>query len=186
MKALIIVDEQVDFCEGGNLAVCGGAEVVNKTTDYLRKNAGKYDLILATRDWHEPDDSNGGHISDSPDYVETWPAHCVQGTSGSEYHSNLDTAFIQVHIVKGMKRPDYSGFQGIDLESGKSLDVILKKHEISEIDVVGIAEDHCVKATALDGLDLGYEVRVIRDLTTPVTPGSAALDEVVEKGGVVV
>ncbi|HHT25151.1 MAG TPA: isochorismatase family protein [Clostridiaceae bacterium] len=186
MKALIIVEEQVDFCEGGSLAVNGGVEVVKKTTEFLTENAGNYDLILATRDWHEPDNSNGGHISDSPDYVDTWPTHCVQGTPGAEYHPNLDTGFIQVHIIKGMGRSDYSGFQGVDLESGKSLDDILKVNGISQLDIIGIAEDHCVRATAIDGLDLGYKVRVFKDLTTPVTPGTGALEEVASKGGLII
>ncbi|MGI6579577.1 MAG: isochorismatase family protein [Saccharofermentanales bacterium] len=186
MKALIIVDEQVDFCEGGSLAVNGGAEVVKKTTEFLKENAADYDLILATRDWHLPDNSNGGHISDSPDYLDTWPAHCVRETPGAEYHANLDTDFIQIHIVKGMGRPDYSGFQGEDSESGKSLDEILRENEISELDIIGIAEDHCVRATALDGLTLGYQVRVFKDLTAPVTPGSGALEEVASKGGLII
>lgn len=186
MKALIIVDEQVDFCEGGSLAVTGGAEVVAKTTEFLKGHADYYDLILATRDWHEPDHDNGGHISDHPDYADTWPAHCVQGTVGADYHANLDTDYIQVHIVKGMKRPDYSGFQGVDMESGKSLDEVLKDKGISLVDIVGLAEDHCVKATALDALDLGYEVRVIKNLTAPVTPGSDALEKVKAKGGTVI
>lgn len=145
-----------------------------------------YDLILATRDWHEPDHDNGGHISKAPDYADTWPAHCVQGTSGADYHANLDIDYIQVHIIKGMKRPDYSGFQGEDMEIVKSLDEVLKDKGISQVDIVGLAEDHCVKATALDALDLGYKVRVIKDLTAPVTLGSDALEEVVNKGGVVI
>src|SRR5918911_1361267 len=97
-RALIVVDVQNDFCEGGSLAVAGGAAVAAAITEHLRSGAGDYAHVVATRDHHvDP----GGHFAAQPDFLETWPAHCVVGTSGVELHSDLDRRPIEAVFDKG-------------------------------------------------------------------------------------
>jgi nicotinamidase/pyrazinamidase len=171
-RALIIVDVQNDFCEGGSLAVTGGATVARRITDYL--NAAHYSAVVATRDYHiDP----GGHFSEHPDYVDTWPPHCRVGTSGADFHPNLDTAPIQEIFSKGQYSAAYSGFEGAT-EDGTSLADWLRERSIDELDIVGIATDHCVRATALDARIEGFDTRVLLDFTAGVAPDttSAALD----------
>ncbi|MEY4078973.1 MAG: hypothetical protein RIS80_742, partial [Actinomycetota bacterium] len=114
-RALFIIDVQNDFCEGGSLAVVGGAAVAAGITAYLEDHRNDYDFVIASRDWHDGDSDNGGHFATppaTPDFVESWPVHCVAGTTGAEYHSNLDVGFIDVHIEKGQGKPSYSIFEG--------------------------------------------------------------------------
>lgn len=169
--ALLIVDVQNDFTEGGALATEGGAAVAAAISDHL--NAHEYGLVIASRDWHNPDEDNGGHFSAEPDYRDTWPAHCVAGTEGAEYHPGLDTARIDVHVLKGQGRPAYSAFEGATADGEKLADV-LTGHGVTAIDVVGIATDHCVRASALDARDLGFEVTVLDELTSAVSPETRA------------
>ncbi|WP_433209213.1 nicotinamidase [Nocardia sp. CA-107356] len=171
-RALIIVDVQNDFCEGGSLAVTGGATVARRITDYL--NTAHYSAVVATRDYHiDP----GGHFSEHPDYVDTWPPHCRVGTSGADFHPNLDTAPIQEIFSKGQYSAAYSGFEGTT-EDGISLADWLRERAIHELDIVGIATDHCVRATALDARIEGFDTRVLLDFTAGVAPDTttAALD----------
>lgn len=174
--ALIIVDVQNDFCEGGALAVAGGKAVAEAITEHLTRTS--YDLVVATRDWHDPDNDNGGHFADEPDFVDTWPAHCVQGTYGAQYADELTLAPVQVHIVKGMGEPAYSGFQGVLPGARTSLKDVLTEHDITHVEVVGIATDYCVSATALDAQAEGFITRVLVDLTAPI---HSDLEEVYEK-----
>jgi nicotinamidase/pyrazinamidase len=184
--ALLIVDVQNDFCEGGALACAGGAAVAANITTYLKAHAADYQLIVASRDWHDANTDNGGHFTtdgQQPDFVTTWPSHCVAGTSGSEYHASLDTSFVDVHILKGQGKPAFSAFEGTDV-AGVEFAEILVQHDIEAIDVVGIATDYCVLASALDARDADLSVRVISNLTAGVAPESteAAIDQLVDAG----
>ncbi|SFJ75142.1 isochorismatase family protein [Cellulomonas sp. KH9] len=179
--ALIVVDVQNDFCEGGALAVAGGAAVAQQISDYLARTGDRYDTIVATRDWHAPlPDTNDGHFAadGDPDYVSTWPVHCVAGTPGADYHQDLVLPERTVHVVKGESRQDYSGFQGriVDPVDGRErLADLLMERNIAHVDVVGIATDFCVKATALDARRNGpTTVAVLTDLTAAVGAATAS------------
>jgi nicotinamidase/pyrazinamidase len=165
-RALLIVDVQRDFCEGGSLAVLGGAETARNISRWLFDRGGDYEAIVATRDHHiDP----GAHFSATPDYRETWPPHCVAGTVGADLHPELDTTAIEAVFDKGSRAAAYSGFEGRDNE-GTSLGDWLRGRGITAVDVVGIAADHCVRATALDAAKAGFATRVHRDLTVGVAP----------------
>jgi nicotinamidase/pyrazinamidase len=220
-RALIIVDVQNDFCEGGSLAVEGGAGLAAEISEYVDAHHGQFDHIVATQDWHvDP----GPHFSADPDFVDSWPRHCVAGTRGAELHPDLDTEYIQAYFRKGQYTAAYSGFEGLlapedavptgdrkpgamplagtadalDPAEGGSqaggafaadedaigLDDWLQSHDVEDVVVVGIATDHCVKATALDGVQAGYSVTVLRGLTVGIAED---LDDAVaemELGGV--
>ncbi|MCU1431163.1 MAG: isochorismatase hydrolase [Actinotalea sp.] len=191
--ALIVVDTQNDFCEGGALAVTGGAAVAGAITAYLRDNAHRYGVVVATRDWHAPlPDTNDGHFAadDEPDYVTTWPEHCVAGTAGAEYHPDLRLPPGVLHVVKGESRQDYSGFEGRVLdgpdEAGTGrLGDALRAAGVTAVDVVGLATDHCDAATALDARAEGFTVRLLTDLTAGVgVPTTIAALTRVSEGGV--
>ncbi|MDH6577132.1 isochorismatase family protein [Kitasatospora sp. MAP5-34] len=183
-RALIVVDVQNDFCEGGSLAVAGGAEVAAAITDLIAESAAGYAHILATRDHHiDP----GGHFSAEPDYVASWPAHCVAGTEGVGFHPNfapsVTTGAIEAVFDKGAYSAAYSGFEGTD-ENGESMAGWLRARDVTEVDVVGIATDHCVRATALDAAREGFTTRVLLDLTAGVAAATteAALAELAAAG----
>ncbi|MEU4118119.1 isochorismatase family protein [Kitasatospora sp. NPDC028055] len=173
-RALIVVDVQNDFCEGGSLAVAGGAEVAAAITDLIAESSAGYQHILATRDHHiDP----GAHFSAEPDYVSSWPVHCVAGTEGVGFHPNFAPAVISgaVEAVfdKGAYSAAYSGFEGLD-ENNRGPVEWLRERQVDEIDVVGIATDHCVRATALDAARAGFTTRVLLDLTAGVAPETTA------------
>ena len=179
-RALIIVDVQPTFCEGGALAVEGGNALAEKIADFVSDNLDEYSFIVTTQDWHvDP----GGHFSDHPDFVDTWPPHGVAGTAEAELHEAIASLPIDVEVKKGEYKAAYSGFEGVDVE-GEGLEDILRAANVEEIDVVGIAESHCVKGTALDGLKAGWPVRILSDLTVPVSEelGEAARQEMDEAG----
>ena len=183
-KALLVIDVQNDFCEGGALAVAGGAAVALKITQFLESSS--YDLVVASRDWHDADNNNSGHFADSdtePDYKTNWPVHCVAETNGAQYHPNLNTEDISEHIFKGQGQNGYSIFEGIT-ESGQTFDHLLAQNQITEVDVVGIATDHCVLASALDSKNHGLKVRVISSLTAGVSEVTteAAIDRMIDSG----
>lgn len=165
MKSVIIVDVQNDFCKNGSLATEKGHEVAKLITDYVATLGNV--LVVASRDWHNPDSRNGDHFSDNPDFVNTWPAHCVAKTKGADYHPDLKTENIDVEIFKGQNKPAYSAFEGCT-QNGETLKEILVKHNVTEVEVVGIALDYCVKATALDAKKEGFNVNVIKNLTAAV------------------
>ncbi|GAA2146467.1 nicotinamidase/pyrazinamidase [Arthrobacter sp. TE12231] len=217
-RALIIVDVQNDFCEGGSLAVAGGAALAGEISEYVDAHHSQFDHIVATQDWHiDP----GAHFSEEPDFVDSWPRHCVAGTRGAELHPDLDPEYIQAYFRKGQFAAAYSGFEGLlapeddvptgdrkpgampvsetgpgaeDAEDSVSafaagddaigLDDWLQSHDVEDIVVVGIATDYCVKATALDAVQAGYSVTVLRGLTAGIAED---LDDAVaemEFGGV--
>ena len=167
-RALLIIDVQNDFCEGGSLPVTGGAKVASAISAYVAAHRDEYAHVVATRDFHlDP----GAHFSDEPDYSATWPAHCVIGTPGADFHPNLDLAPIEVVFSKGEHAAAYSGFQG-STDDGTPLGEWLRKHEVDGVDVVGLATDHCVRATALDAVTSGLNTRVLLDLTAGVAEAS--------------
>jgi nicotinamidase/pyrazinamidase len=171
-RALIVVDVQNDFCEGGSLAVTGGTAIAAAITEHVR-SAG-YDHVVATRDHHvDP----GHHFAEHPDFLETWPAHCVVGTGGVELHANLDREALEAVFDKGEYAAAYSGFEGT--ADGVPLADWLRGHGVDAVDVVGIATDHCVRATALDAAGNGFATRVLLDLTAGVSAASteAALEQ---------
>jgi nicotinamidase/pyrazinamidase len=172
-RALLVVDVQNDFCEGGSLAVAGGAAVAGRITDHLRRHRDDYALVLASRDWHDPTGGNGGHFSDQPDYAATWPPHCVAGTPGAEYHPDLDTSLVDVHVRKGQGRPAYSLFEGVD-DEGRPAARALGDAGVRAVDVVGIATDYCVLQSALGALEAGFAVRVLAGLCAGVAPSTSA------------
>ncbi|MFF7769564.1 nicotinamidase [Streptomyces massasporeus] len=179
-RALIVVDVQNDFCEGGSLAVSGGADVAAAVTELIGQAAGSgYQHVVATRDHHI---APGGHFSTNPDYARSWPAHCVAGTEGVGFHPNFAPAVasgsIDAVFDKGAYSAAYSGFEGAD-ENGTPLADWLRSRDVTEVDVVGIATDHCVRATALDASREGFRTQVLLDLTAGVAQESTerALEE---------
>ena len=202
-KALIIVDVQNDFCAGGSLATERGAEVAALISEFVENHHGDYEAIVATQDWHvDP----GTHFSENPDFKDSWPVHCKAESRGAELHEDLDTDYIEAYFRKGEFEAAYSGFEGLlapedtvmtgEREAGApaqddtpklSLDDWLAERDITDVDVVGIATDFCVRATALDAVDAGYETRVLLDLTASVDEDS--LDDIsdeLEDAGVTV
>ncbi|MDQ4502081.1 isochorismatase family protein [Sinomonas sp. ASV322] len=173
-RALIIVDVQNDFCEGGSLAVDGGAAVAGRLTDYLAGHAGDYGAVVTTQDWHiDP----GEHFSDHPDFVDSWPTHCIAGSHGAEFHPSLDISNVDAMFRKGQYAAAYSGFEGHLAQAGDSegtsddspgLDEWLSRHGVTDVDVAGLATDYCVKATALDAAHAGYRTTVLRDLSAGI------------------
>ena len=172
MRALIVVDVQNDFCEGGSLAVTGGSAVAAAISTYLAAEGGGYAHVVASRDHHiDP----GDHFSDHPDFAGSWPPHCVAGTPGADFHPALDTGLIEAVFSKGAHAAAYSGFEGTDA-AGTPLAGWLRERGVDELDVTGIATDYCVRATALDAARKGFATRVLLPLTAgvdPVTTGAA-------------
>ncbi|BCW71944.1 isochorismatase family protein [Arthrobacter sp. NicSoilB8] len=212
-RALIIVDVQNDFCEGGALPVEGGANLAGEISEYVDAHHGQFDHIVATQDWHiDP----GAHFAEEPDFVDSWPPHCVAGTRGAELHPDLDPEYIQAYFRKGQFAAAYSGFEGLlapdeDVPTGDrkpgampvsgsgtedeegvvsagedaiGLDDWLQSHDVEDIVVVGIATDYCVKATALDAVQAGYSVTVLRGLTVGIAEDLEDAVAEMELGGV--
>ena len=175
-RALFIIDVQNDFTEGGALGVDGGAAVAAGITRYLKAHPDRYDHVFASRDWHDADNDNGGHFAtvDAPNFVTTWPVHCVAGTTGADYHPALDISAVTFGVRKGQGRPAYSLFEGVT-DDGEPLPQKLDTLGVDQIDVVGIATDYCVLASALDAVATGRAVRVLDDLVAGVAPASSAL-----------
>ncbi|WAC54951.1 isochorismatase family protein [Gordonia sp. SL306] len=174
--ALIVVDVQNDFCEGGALGVNGGAAVAAALGTIVHD----YRTVVATRDYHiDP----GDHFSDDPDYVDSWPPHCRVGTDGVWFHPSFDASVAQEVFSKGHYSAAYSGFEG-SADDGTALADWLRDHGITHVDIVGIATDHCVRATALDAVREGFETRVLLNFTAAVaaTTASKALSEMRSAG----
>jgi len=172
----VIVDVQNDFCEGGSLAVSGGAGVARAISGYLADpDRGRYAHVVATQDYHiDP----GAHFSDAPDFVGTWPPHCVAGTPGADFHPSLEPGVFEAVFRKGAHSAAYSGFEGADAD-GTPLAAWLRDRGITAVDIAGIATDHCVRATATDAATAGFDTRVLLDLTAGVAAATteAALEE---------
>jgi nicotinamidase/pyrazinamidase len=175
-RALVIVDVQNDFCEGGSLAVSGGAEAARAISGYLAgPDRGRYAHVVATQDYHvDP----GAHFSAAPDFVGTWPPHCVAGTPGADFHPSLDPGAFEAVFRKGAHSAAYSGFEGADAD-GTPLAAWLRDRDVAALDIAGIATDHCVRATATDAATAGFETRVLLGLSAGVAADTtkAALEE---------
>jgi nicotinamidase/pyrazinamidase len=170
-RALIIVDVQNDFCEGGSLAVAGGASVASSISALLAASPERWDHVVATKDFHvDP----GAHFAEEPDFVDTWPRHTVVGTAGAEFHPDLATDRIEAVFQKGQYAAAYSGFEGGHHENGDPLGRWLRERDVTAVDVVGIATDHCVRATALDAAAEGFDTTVLLDLTAGVAAPTTA------------
>ena len=168
MRALLIVDVQNDFCEGGSLAVDGAAAVVAKINALLAGDHG-YAHVVATKDYHvDP----GRHFSRHPDFVTSWPPHCVAGDTGADFHPDLDPEQVEEVFRKGAYAAAYSGFEGT--AHGVGLADWLHDRGVDEVDIVGIATDHCVRTTAIDARRAGFGTRVLVDLTAGVAPETTA------------
>jgi nicotinamidase/pyrazinamidase len=187
-RALIVVDVQNDFCEGGSLPVAGGARVASDIGELLRlwtrqgPDAPAYDHVVATKDHHiDP----GGHWAREPDFVESWPVHCKVGTDGEAFHPNLDPQPFDAIFLKGEHAAAYSGFEA-RTTAGDGLADWLRRHGVEQVDVCGLATDYCVRATALDAIDNGFSVRLLAGLCAGVAPDSTqrALEELETAGAV--
>lgn len=181
VKALVIVDLQNDFISG-SLAVPGGEGVAKKISEYLATDP-DYDVVVTTQDWHI---NPGDHFSDTPDFKDTWPQHCVAGTHGAWLSDELSSWTGAVQFYKGQHSAAYSGFEGF--ADGVDLEEFLSRKGVVEVDVVGIATDFCVKATALDSVKAGFRTTVLLNYTAAVTPEgeAAACREMTEAGVTVV
>ncbi|MCB0907866.1 MAG: isochorismatase family protein [Nocardioidaceae bacterium] len=185
-RALIVVDVQNDFCEGGSLPVAGGAQVAHDIGVLLHHwtrqdpEAPDYAVVVATKDHHiDP----GAHWAREPDFVDSWPVHCRVGSDGEAFHPNLDPQPFDAIFLKGDHAAAYSGFEGHEA-GGAGLAEWLRAHEVTDVDVCGLATDHCVRATALDAATEGFSVRLLTGLCAGVAPEttSKALDEMQTAG----
>jgi len=179
-RALVIVDLQNDFCEGGSLGVDGGAEVARRVTAFVAEHGDEYELIVASRDYHvEP----GGHFSEAPDFRDSWPEHCVVGTPGAEFHPEFKVDRIDDVFNKGAYSAAYSAFEAVD-DDGCTLEQVLRERGITEVDLVGLATDYCVRSTTIDAVQTGFKTRVLTDMAAGVNPETtaAALDEMAAAG----
>lgn len=187
-KALVVVDVQNDFCEGGSLAVDGGGEVARRITEYVAEHGDEYQALAYTVDWHiKPEGHFASQLGEEPNFNTTWPDHCVVGTGGVELHPNLELPDSFLEFRKGEYTPSYTGFDGhatVEGEEELTLGEFLDDLSIERVDVVGLALDYCVKATALDARRVGFDVNVLADLTAPVAAetGNAAVEEMEDAG----
>ncbi|MEI2779598.1 MAG: isochorismatase family protein [Tetrasphaera sp.] len=177
-RALLIVDVQPDFCEGGALAVSGGNAVAARIREMLAEDADRYAVVVTSQDWHTPGSDNGGHFAAKPDFQGTWPEHCVAETAGAQVHPGLAAALGEVRVPvqavrKGQDAPAYSAFEGTTA-AGERLADVLHRAGVFDLDIVGIASDYCVRATALDAVRLGFTTSVLRGLHAGVDPVSTA------------
>ena len=185
-RALIVVDVQNDFCEGGSLPVAGGADVASDIGELLHHwtrqddHAPPYDVVVASKDHHvDP----GHHWAKEPDFLESWPVHCKVGTDGEAFHPNLDPQPFDAIFLKGEHAAAYSAFEGRTVE-GHDLADWLRSHEVDRVDICGIATDYCVRCTALDAAKEGFRTRVLTDLCAGVAPETSerALAEMQDAG----
>jgi nicotinamidase/pyrazinamidase len=173
VRALIVVDVQNDFCEGGSLPVAGGVAAAEEIARYVADGSGGAQYTVATRDYHVDPGKHFGTPPDGPDYVNSWPVHCVVGTAGADFHPAVAGLAFDAEFRKGAHAAAYSGFQGAT-EDGTGLADWLRGRGVTEVDVVGIATDHCVRATALDAAGEGFTVRVLLDKTAAVAEDTRA------------
>jgi nicotinamidase/pyrazinamidase len=176
-RALLIIDVQNDFCEGGSLAVAGGAGVASAISGYLADRGEEYAAIAATQDWHLDPGAHFAEPPHEPDFVTSWPPHCRVGTSGAALHANLDLDLVMATFRKGVHSAAYSGFEGVTPGphgQDEDLTTWLRSYDVESVDVVGIATDYCVLQTALDAAQAGFHTRVLLDLTAGVAPDSTS------------
>jgi len=189
-RALIVVDIQNDFCEGGSLAVPKANKIIPIVNDLML--SGEFDYIVATKDWHPANHKSFASNHDGKNVFDVvklgnvdqvlWPDHCVQGKMGAELHSDLEQAYIDEWVVKGTNSEvdSYSGFFDNGHLFETDLADLLDDCDIDEVYIVGLATDYCVKFTALDAVDLGFDVCVITDAVAGLDGAKAALKEMEE------
>lgn len=183
-NALLAVDLQSDFVQGGSLPVPNGLQVAAQVARHIRHFKTEYQFVVASRDYHE-DPQN--HFSASPDYTNTWPPHCVIGTPGAAFVPPIQNLvrekLIQAVVSKGRHEAAYSAFEGVDARGHYLLDV-LREQRIDHIDVCGIATDYCVRASALDARKNAFQVRILVNLCAAVTEatGLQAIEEMKAAG----
>jgi nicotinamidase/pyrazinamidase len=168
--AIIVVDPQPDFFEGGSLPIPGATAASYRIAAFLHERHADFDLTIVTQDWHL---NPGDHWSSEPDFVSTWPVHCAANTLGAEIHESLADVHWDAVIHKGMHEAAFSGFDGEGFD-GATLNEVLSSSNIHNVTVVGFATDYCVRATALDARALGMNVRVKLDLCAGVDPATTA------------
>jgi len=190
-RALLVVDVQVDFCEGGALAVKGGFQVAHRISNDLTQS-GPYAVIAASRDWHDaPPSTNNGHFAlppRTPNYATTWPVHCVAETHGADYAAGLYLPPDTYHLRKGQGAAHYSAAQGVTSAGFTLTDVLsMDDRAVTEVDVVGLATDYCVKSTVLDLLAAGLAVNVLTDYCAGVNrvTSARAIIEMDEAGALI-
>lgn len=170
VKCLIIVDVQKDFCPGGALAAPGGNDIV----PVINKLMEKFSLIVASKDWHPA----------KTVHFEKWPVHCVRGTSGAKFHKHLDVENINEVALKGTGNSDdgYSAFEATNID----LAYWLRKKQVTDVYVCGIATEYCVMSTAMDAMKAGFKTLVVTDAiaAVEVKPGDTqkSLDEMEAAG----
>lgn len=173
-RALIIVDVQNDFCEGGSMGVDGGGDVAASISALV--NEGAYGVVVATRDWHRDPGEHWATGDAAPNFDTTWPVHCAAETAGAAFHENLQVEPDEI-FNKGEFAASYSGFDGASVADGSALGAWLTDRGVTQIDVVGLATDYCVRATALDGLAAGFETRVLLNHCAGVAPETTTIAE---------
>ncbi|MDO4411803.1 isochorismatase family protein [Cutibacterium sp.] len=179
-RALIVVDVQPTFCEGGALAVAGGNACAQRIASYIAAHRDRYDMVVTTQDWHiDP----GDHFASNPDFVDSWPPHGVAGTKEAEIHPAVAGIVVDARVKKGQYAAAYSGFEGTTTD-GLTLETVLRNGGIESVDVIGLALSHCVKDTSLDAQKLGFATRCLTDLSEPVSPelGEAAVAAMTNAG----
>lgn len=168
-RALIVVDVQNDFCHPqGSLYVAGADGVAKNIANFLDTFEKTYRTIIFSKDWHHGHDDNGGHFSETPDFVDTWPRHCVSNDWGSETYEPLKNFKNILTIRKGSGKPAYSAFEGNLDGVHLSLEQFLDCINIKFVDVVGVAYDYCVESTAMDSQHCGFDTTVYKNLTASV------------------
>lgn len=183
-SALVIVDVQNDFCEGGALPVSGGNAVAEAIADFVETSGHNYNLILFTADWHtSPPSSNGAPVPDSPDFIDPWPAHCIKNTRGAAFHDAIGRIpkYREDIFRKSQEHANYSGLHGIN-SNGDTLAEVLKFSEIKHVDIVGIAGEFCIKYTALDCVAEGFVVSVLPRMVASIggAATTAAVVQIIE------
>lgn len=183
MKALLVIDVQNDFCKGGSLEVSGGDEIISSINSMMKE----YDIVVATKDWHP--ENHSSFQKNSPEGV--WPNHCVKGTKGAELHPELDSEGLDFVFTKGSNPlvDSYSGFFENDKKTSTGLGEFLLAKGVSEVTVVGLALDYCVKFTAMDALKFNLKTEVVVSATRAVNispnDGKNAIEEMKELGVII-
>lgn len=188
-RGLVVVDVQNDFCDGGSLQVPGGTEIAKRIAGYIEENSAQYATVVATMDFHsDPGPHFASEEGSDPYFVQSWPDHCVAGTEGAELHCEVAPALFDagaVLFLKGEREAAFSGFEAtLEADEDVNLGEWLQTFDVTEVDIVGLATDFCVKATALDARRLGFSARVLTDLSAGVAEESTrnALAEIADAG----
>lgn len=179
-RALLIVDVQNDFCEYGPVPSIGGSQIASSITRFIDFNYSAYELILASKDWHQ---SPTEHFSKRPDFISNWPSHCVGSTEGAELHSNLNRKMIDHELIKGEYTAGMSAFEA-KTSLNEGLIELLERREIDLIDICGLNADSNLYSTAIDALELGFPTTLFIDMCSGYSEESTlhALEDLESRG----